>query len=574
MNGSIVKKIVTLALAGSMIASAGVTAGAATVENMPASKMEASSLGYSDLYKSYIKGDVKVDPKGVGISPYSAVGSVLTPSQAFPSYYKTDTTPIKDQGDHGTCWAFSAMGTLEAFLGIDGKGKQDLAENHLAWFSTVTHSKGNGWLMEGLDMGGWSMIGAGYNISWQGAKFEKDFPYDPTANNTYPTNWNSGETPYHVTGYAYINNDIDTVKTAIMRYGAVGASYNSGDGYNDDMTAYYSPYDTWWYAGHAITIIGWDDNYSKNNFRSDCRPSYDGAWLIKNSWGEQYCDHGYLWISYYDRYLLDSATWGNNVAVTSARTTNSHDVIYQNEEWGATWFAYVTTGYNEYASEATYANVYDFDSAHKYLQKVIFETQNSGVNYTAYYMPVDGSGAPVADSSKWTTLASGKSTTAGYITVDTNNFKIPSGKGAIGITLDCGNDDYAPGANAALMGTAEWFGNSDQLYFQQQTSRGESYRIYNGQVKDMVDVYADELDDQIGGTVVIKAICSDATVGDVNGDNKSSTVDALLVVRSAIGLNQLDAANKINADTNFDGKVTAADALIIQRHAVGLVSDY
>ena len=90
----------------------------------------------------------------------------------------------------------------------------------------------------------------------------------------------------------------------------------------------------------------------------------------------------------------------------------------------------------------------------------------------------------------------------------------------------------------------------------------------------MVDVYADELDDQIGGTVVIKAICSDATVGDVNGDNKSSTVDALLVVRSAIGLNQLDAANKINADTNFDGKVTAADALIIQRHAVGLVSDY
>ncbi|MBQ5440416.1 MAG: hypothetical protein IIT49_06495, partial [Clostridia bacterium] len=221
MNGSIVKKIVTLALAGSMIASAGVTAGAATVENMPASKMEASSLGYSDLYKSYIKGDVKVDPKGVGISPYSAVGSVLTPSQAFPSYYKTDTTPIKDQGDHGTCWAFSAMGTLEAFLGIDGKGKQDLAENHLAWFSTVTHSKGNGWLMEGLDMGGWSMIGAGYNISWQGAKFEKDFPYDPTANNTYPTNWNSGETPYHVTGYAYINNDINTVKTAIMRYGAV-----------------------------------------------------------------------------------------------------------------------------------------------------------------------------------------------------------------------------------------------------------------------------------------------------------------------------------------------------------------
>ena len=574
MNGSIVKKIVTLALACSMLASATATANAATVENIPTSKTEATSgLGYSDLYKSYLKGDVKVDPKGVGISPFSAAGSVITPSQALPAQYKTDTTPIKDQGDHGTCWSFSAMGTLEAFLGVDGKGKQDLAENHLVWFTTLTHSKGNGWLMDGIEMGGWSMMGAGYHMSWQGAKYEKDFPYDPTANNTYPTNWYSGETPYHVTGLMYVKNDINTVKTAIMRYGAVGASYNSGYGYNDNMTAYYSGEETYYFAGHAITIIGWDDNFSRNNFSSSNRPPYDGAWLIKNSWGTDYCDNGYLWISYYDRYLLDSATWGNNVAVTAVRTNSGHDTIYQNEEWGATWFAFVSTGDNEFAPEATYANVYDFDSTHKYLQKVIFETQNSGVNYTAYYMPVDAAGAPVSDSSKWTKLASGTSATSGYITVDTKNFKVPSGKGAIGITLDCGNDD-AYGYNVALMGTAEWFGSNDQLYFKQQTSRGESYRIYDGQVKDMVDVYSDEMDDDIGGTVVIKAICSDATIGDVNGDNKSSTVDALLVCRSAIGLHNFDSTNKINADTNFDGKVTTADALLIQRHAVGLISEY
>jgi len=577
MNGTLVKKIVTLALACSMLAGATATVSAAEVNDLHASKTEKSKLGYTDLYKAYEKGEVQVAPKSLGIAPLGGVGSVLTPSQALPAQYKTDTTPIKDQGDHGTCWTFQAMGTLEAFLGLDGKGKQDLAENHLAWFSTYTHSQGNGWQMSDIEQGGWSMIGAGYNVSWQGSKWEKDFPYDPTSANSYPTNWYSGETPYHVTGYMYVKNDINTVKTAIMRYGAVGASYNSGDGYNQDMTAYYSSYEPYSYAGHAITIIGWDDNFSKSNFSSYDQPPYDGAWLIKNSWGEQYCDHGYLWISYYDRYLLDSYTWGNNVAVTSVRTTTDHDTIYQNEEWGAVGFFYIEDDSlsSGYAHEYTMANVFDFDSTHKYLQKVIFETQNSGVNYTAYYMPVDSSGAPVADSSRWTKLASGTSATAGYISVDTSNFNVPSGKGAIGVTMDAGLGDYAD-RDAALFGTAEWMGNSNygMTFFDQKAERGESYFIYNGQVTDLFDYYYDKWNYTNGATAVIKAICSDATIGDVNGDNKSSTVDALLVLRNAIGLQDLDAANLINADTNFDGKVSTADALVIQRHAVGLISEY
>lgn len=575
MNGTVVKKIITLALACSMLAGTAVTVNAAEVDTIHASKTETSKVGYSDLYKSFEKGDVKVDPKGVGIAPFSAAGTVLTPSQALPAKYKTDTTPIKDQGDHGTCWAFSAMGSLEAFLGLDGKGKQDLAENHLAWFSTITHSQGNGWQLDNIDMGGWSMIGAGYHLSWQGAKYEKDFPYDGTTANSYPSNWYSGETPYHVTGIMYVHNDIESVKTAIMRYGAVGASYNSGDGYNTDMTAYYQSQETSYYQGHAITIIGWDDNFSKNNFSSYDRPPYDGAWLIKNSWGENYCDHGYLWISYYDRYLLDSQTWGNNVAVTSVRTNSGHDTLYQNEEWGATGIGYYGNDADGYDNQITFANVYDFDSTHKYLQKVIFETINSGVNYEVYYMPVDASGAPVANSSKWTSLAAGKSNSAGYVSVDIKNFAVPAGKGAIGIAIDSGNAD-AFDMDIAFFGTAEWMGNSyyGQTYFDQKGEQGESYIIRNGQSIDLFDYYYNSYNNENGATAVIKVICSDATIGDVNGDGKSSTVDALLVLRNAIGLYDFDSQNKVNGDTNFDGKVAASDALLIQRHAVGLISEY
>ncbi len=38
-------------------------------------------------------------------------------------------------------------------------------------------------------------------------------------------------------------------------------------------------------ANHAVTIIGWDDDYPKENFVKGHEPPGDGAWIVKNSWG-------------------------------------------------------------------------------------------------------------------------------------------------------------------------------------------------------------------------------------------------------------------------------------------------
>ena len=54
-------------------------------------------------------------------------------------------------------------------------------------------------------------------------------------------------------------------------------------------------------VNHAVTIVGWDDHYSAKNFLKDKQPPADGAWIVRNSWGEKYGVDGYFYLSYYDQ---------------------------------------------------------------------------------------------------------------------------------------------------------------------------------------------------------------------------------------------------------------------------------
>ena len=70
--------------------------------------------------------------------------------------------------------------------------------------------------------------------------------------------------------------------------------------------------------GHSITVVGWDDNISKDKFGTyvkdgvtynKTKPVHDGAWLCMNSYGSGYSDEGYFWISYDDA-MAESAMNG------------------------------------------------------------------------------------------------------------------------------------------------------------------------------------------------------------------------------------------------------------------------
>ena len=97
------------------------------------------------------------------------------------------------------------------------------------------------------------------------------------------------------------------MKEAIIKYGAVTLCYCACGGkypyYNNMTFAYYGAEKTietneTREANHVVTVVGWDDNYSRDNFIID--PGKDGAWIIQNTWGANFGDKGYFYLSYWD----------------------------------------------------------------------------------------------------------------------------------------------------------------------------------------------------------------------------------------------------------------------------------
>lgn len=330
------------------------------------------------------------------------VNEKLLPSNYDLRDYKR-ITPVRDQGFQGLCWDFAATASIESNIlsqselsakaGENPSVNLDLSEGGNSWYihtsieddNSILYNDFNNDPSKGTDGGFPYYVAEGLSAGY-GTYPEDLIPYDQY-------NLGYSETlrfysDYRLKDYSELSNDTDLIKQKLMENGAVTVHYNCFNANTymvDGMQSYYddgTPIDGERDQTHVVAIVGWDDSFSKENFNPLMQPQNDGAWLCKNSWGENNCSttegyEGYFWMSY--------ETYVYSLSQFTMQSTDEYDNIYQ----------YQITS-NDSINSASAANIFTAKSDEK-LNQISFSANGaSDINIEIYKLnenyssPVDG----------------------------------------------------------------------------------------------------------------------------------------------------------------------------------------
>lgn len=414
-------------------------------------------------------------------------------------------TPVKNQiismdiatgniVDSNLCWSFATMAAVESNYLLSTGEELDLSERHLGFSVTRSISDGRpmptGMVVNpygyrghetsetGVDTGGTSFMSGTYLAQGRGPVLESKVPfseYTPKISNSYglKADYNVADVLYHFGGECGDPNDIETMKYLIVTRGALTSLMYSESFDTNYLNSYYDGVSGEMY-NHAITIVGWDDNYPKENFATPAPAN--GAWIVKNTYpdfiGNDTIGKGYHYMSYYDVY---SCVF--NMSVDEVSTNVPEKAYY-----------YDTLGINSNIVIPVGNTIYF---------KQIFRRANTDAEIidriNVYLSPDDRIELYIGsedDFGKATVVATYEGEYEGYVTVPLDNPYVVSGpniyvymKYTSGNTYDLEPSEGLPGSSntAYLVNVYEDFtSESDNMYAMATLPGSVSYYSVNG----------------------------------------------------------------------------------------------
>lgn len=277
----------------------------------------------------------------------------------------------RNQGSGGTCWAFSTANAADISYA------KECSSNALALSSPkrlayyfyhrnndplgLTGSDRN---MNISDEQNWYKLGGNAIFTFQAMANRTGLAVDDehVSNNGYPENGydsiNENDIAYFtekavVVEYSdYINMDAfrSKIKSMIKEYGAVAVSLNmkqTAPYYNTNSNAMYYDGDERAH-NHAVTLVGWDDNYDKSNFCEGNQPTNNGAWIVLNSWGSNSNDNNVFHLSYEDKCALGyyNGEYYEGTAVAYDMAAADETQLYQHDGTAGNTSYHFVEGYS------------------------------------------------------------------------------------------------------------------------------------------------------------------------------------------------------------------------------------
>lgn len=506
------KRIVSIPLAAALLFSMpGLSIKTASAENTEPNTKEVFIIG------DHVGGYIPIDLNIYQSETSKSSGPEFVPEEQtqYPSYYRSDeqewsrSIRVKDQVTTSLCWAFATTSAAEYSYAkelYDKTGEvadvTELSPGHLAQFlynregdplgsteNDYNVAYNDNWAI----LGGNTFLASLHLFGWSGFASEESAPFSATADHAILKQdgvyWDSSRLPYDES-LAYDNvltlqntvmydlPDIDTIKDIILEYGAGVVDVNYVRDYvnmdelrdpEDPDSRYDSGRSFFNYSGkygsnHVVTIIGWDDNYPKENFTHSLpnmedeeafkltTPQNDGAWIIQNSWSEESNEDGFFYVSYESAEFNTSGSFVIAYDVQPADTYKYNFYYDGNAAYSDTLQNYTDGQKVEYYTKSgtSAANVYTNTTGEPVdIDAVGFVSMTSGlVNYdisiyTGIEDPTDPtSGTLIETESVYTTTAGCKT-----FELDTPVAVMPDDTFAIVIdfknTVSVGIEEYA-----------------------------------------------------------------------------------------------------------------------------------